>query len=73
VEIPVSYEITADAPKIDGPEEIFYINIENISFVPMLVRIGNDRSPSLETMSNAWMLVFVASVVRLIDLLDAIL
>jgi hypothetical protein len=70
VKIPVRYEVTTDTPKINRAEEIFYIDIEDVSSVSMPTRIGNDRSPSLKTMSNV---VVVASVVCLVDLLDAVL
>jgi hypothetical protein len=51
-----------------------YIDIEDVSSVSVRTRVAYDRSTPLETMSNVvWMLAVVASVVRLIDLLDAVL
>jgi hypothetical protein len=74
LKILVRYEVAADAPKINRAEEIFYVDIEDVSSVSMPTCVGDDRSSSLEPMSNAvWMLVVVASLVGFIDLLDAVL
>ena len=74
LKIVVRYEVTANAPKINRAEEILYIDIEDVSSVSVLTRIANDRSTPLETVSNAvWMLAVVASIVRLIDLFEAVL
>jgi hypothetical protein len=74
LKIVVRYEVTANAPKINRSEEVLYIDIEDVSSVSVLTCIGNDRSTPLETMSDAvWMPTVVASIVRLIDLFEAVL
>jgi len=74
LKIIVRYEVTANATKINRAEEILYIYIEHVSSVSVLTRIANDRSTPLETMSDVvWMLTVVASIVRLIDLFEAVL
>jgi hypothetical protein len=74
LEIPVQYEVTAHASKIDRAKKVGDIDIEDVSSVFVLARIGNDRPPSPEAMRNAvWMDVVVTSAVRLVDLLNAVL
>jgi hypothetical protein len=74
LKILVSYEVTTDAPKINRTKEILDIDIENVAPVPVPMGVGDNRSLSLETMSNlVWMFVTIASVVRLINLINTVL
>ena len=74
LKILISYEVTTDAFKINRTKEILDIDVENVAPVPVPTGVGDNRSLSLETMSNlVWMFVTFASVVRLINLVNTVL
>ena len=73
-EVLVLQEESTHPPEVDRSKEVFEVEIEDKSFVAMSSCVRDDRALAFETMRNPIrMLVVIASLVRLVDLVNAVL